>query len=611
VRIPLFWSIILAIFAVAAVLAFSVQPHSRHLEPFLVLKSQGPQAQALKNQPILTLSFEARPDSDTRLALMAPAHYGELRASVNGTAIAQKPLRQHMHISRYHSLYEAEIPENLVRSGTNELKIERLGSMRFVGVPDVYVGPVEALRRFGDHQEVLITWVDRATLFVIFSGLFVTAALLFFSRKIAHYFYFFLMFALLVPQEFRQHITIFSQPLLAYITYVGLTYLILPGLSLSYWTDGPAKERQIIWALGAAAICFVAVLDLIWGLDSEKTVFARATLFIACGMSLVVWLIRRLTNRRSAMPKALRVVFAFASAFSLGYVVAMVTLFGNVTATTRLLLVCFTNIAEAIAFMGLLATAAIYEFRAYQKTLAQNSHLKTIVSGRLLDLEDEAQRLKTQITSSAVTEERQRFTRDIHDGIGGQLLSLLLKARNGTLTPEEAETEVAHSIADLRLITAALDSSEDGLAAALESFAQRAKDQLDGADMILDWRLGSGFEAVHLDPRTVLEVLRWLQEGLTNAIRHSGGTLVTIHAALDNENNHVQIQLSDNGRGSCELGQKPAGRGIPNMAARAARLGGTFSIGKEQVGTALSLRFPYTSLAGAMLPSRLGADLHV
>jgi signal transduction histidine kinase len=595
VRIPIFWFILIVIYAFAGVVAFGVQPERRDLEPYHVLKSQGVDAAKIKNQVILPFNYVYDPRDSAPIAIMAPAHYGELSISLNGVKIVPLPARRHMQISRYHKLYEADIPEGLLQVGSNSVVMERQGSMRLVGVPDVYIGPKATLRAFGNHQEVLITWVDRATLIIVLMGVLVTAALLFFSRKIAHYFYFFLMFALLIPQEFRQYITIFGHPLMSYMTYIGLTYLILSALSFSYWTDGQPRERHLVCVLGIAALTIVAGMDFIWGLDSEKTVGARSSLFIAAGVAMVVWLTRRLTRQTKAMSQELVIVFAFASAFSLGYVIAMVTLFGDVSATTRLFLVCLTNIAETLAFGGLLATAAVYEFGTYRKDLAQNAHLKTIVSGRLLHLDGEAQRLKTEITTSAVTEERQRFTRDIHDGIGGQLLSLLLKARSGNLTPDQAETEVASSIADLRLITAALDSSDDGLAFALESFARRATDQLDAADMTLEWHMHAGFDALRLDPRTVLELLRWLQEGLTNAIRHSGGTKVTIDCQVTKDPRAIQLTLRDNGNGFTPVANQKSGRGIPNMAARAERLGSVFAIDGANTGTTLTLTLPLLS----------------
>lgn len=257
-----------------------------------------------------------------------------------------------------------------------------------------------------------------------------------------------------------------------------------------------------------------------------------------------------------------------------------------------------TNIAETTAFIGLLATASWYELRTYRRDVGQKARLGGIISGQLLQLDEDTSRLKFEIESRAVSTERERFTRDIHDGIGGQLLTLLLKARNGSLTPQQAETDVSSCIADLRLITAALDAGDDGLECALSSFADRARDQLDAADMTIEWHLGAGFDTIHTDPRHILELLRWLQEGLTNAIRHSGGTHVGIICTISEDQCHMDLRLHDNGHGY-KLMDTQSGRGLVNMEQRATKLGGVFTMSCAPTAdireTVVALRIPLTS----------------
>ena len=72
----------------------------------------------------------------------------------------------------------------------------------------------------------------------------------------------------------------------------------------------------------------------------------------------------------------------------------------------------------------------------------------------------------------AILEERQRFTRDIHDGIGGQLVSLLLRARRGKLGKNEMIQEIQSGINDLRLIVDSMDHVGDDLSSALVSSKQ-------------------------------------------------------------------------------------------------------------------------------------------
>lgn len=603
-RLSIFWQILAAIYIFAAAVAYFVQPASQTLSPYLVINSQQSKNVVVQSDGSFKVTFDSTALTGTPLAIMAPAHYGELSLRLNDAAVRQLPQRPHMQISRYHKLYEADVPAGIIKTRDNILEVQRTGSMRDVAIPDVYVGPKTQLRAFGDRQELLITWVDRVTLIIILMGLVVTAALLFFSRKIAHYAYFFLMFALLLLQEFRHHIYIFSQPLMSFMTYLGMAYLLLSALSFSHWTNGPPRERTFVLGLATLALGIVFLIELSWGLDNIATVPARTAVFCISGIAMLTWFTRRLSRRLGTMPPELIMIFGFASAFSLGYLIALITLFGDISAPLRLFLVCFTNIAETLAFSGLLATAAIHEIGAYRRELAKNERMASLVSGRVLYLDEEAQRLKSEITSSAVIEERQRFTRDIHDGIGGQLLSLLLKARSGTLTHDQAENEVSRSIADLRLITAALDASDDGFAFALRRFGDRARDQLDAADIALVWQMSDGFDLLRLDPRNVLEILRWLQEALTNAIAHSGANVVTIACSTSNTTPlHLKFEISDNGAGFrvpdpvVSMAGK-AGRGLANMADRARRLGGIHQLDSSSTGTKLSLQIPLTGMMG-------------
>ena len=246
-------------------------------------------------------------------AVLAPAHYGGIELTLNGVKIDQAPQREHGQISRYHSMYEAPLPDGVLKSAGNLLEIRRTGPMRAMGIPDIYIGPVQKLDALADQYEARLTWVDRATLFILLMGLIVTSILLFVSRKIAHYAFLFATFALLLPLEFRDHITIMSHPLMSFMTYIGLIYLALSALSFSYWTDGSKSERRCIYYAGIFTLIVVALIDVIWGLDSSKTVIARSALFVVCGIALVAWMARSLIKKRDALSPQLIVLFCFCS----------------------------------------------------------------------------------------------------------------------------------------------------------------------------------------------------------------------------------------------------------------------------------------------------------
>ncbi len=71
-------------------------------------------------------------------------------------------------------------------------------------------------------------------------------------------------------------------------------------------------------------------------------------------------------------------------------------------------------------------------------------------------------------------------------------------------------------------------------------------------------------------PRDVLQVFRILQEAVTNALKHSGGSAMQVMVGQETDG-AVRITISDNGKGGASVGD--AGRGLSNMRSRAQSIG--------------------------------------
>ncbi|MBX9728486.1 MAG: hypothetical protein K2X31_06230 [Sphingopyxis sp.] len=537
----------------------------------------------------LSAQFDGSGLAEQPLLLMIPAHSGEVAVTINGQRLERLPGEPHSSISRYHTLSLYTVPDGLVGASENRLMVERRGVMRFLAVPDVLIGPKPAIDRLAAQQRYLLSWVDNATLIAMALGVVVSLLLLFLSRRIAHYFYLMLTFALLLLLEFRDHVSLWGHPLVSYIHYFGLTYLLLSALSFSHWTEGDRRERRVIWsAFGTIAILNIGT-DWAWGLHSEATTGFRSAIFLIPSAMLLAWVLFRLVRRVRQVQLAGTLVFACLAAFSSAFGVAMITLWGGpVSVEQRLWLVCFTNSAEVTAFIGLFCAAGTHEVMRYRSTLQQRGKLDLIASGTLLELDEDIERLKREIEGQAIRDERQRFTRDMHDGIGGQLLSLLLKARTGTLDPERLEREIARCISDLRLITAALEAGHDSLNGAVATFRARTEEQLKLAGMSLDWSCEGDLDALNASPHVALELLRILQELVTNAIVHSGTrTLaISINRTSVADEDMLAVRVTDFGTDFMPERAHISGRGLANMQARARRLGGTVTIARSASGGA-------------------------
>jgi signal transduction histidine kinase len=228
-----------------------------------------------------------------------------------------------------------------------------------------------------------------------------------------------------------------------------------------------------------------------------------------------------------------------------------------------------------------------------------NEDLQSKLSAREAELEQSYFERNQMQRQAAIAEERQRIVRDMHDGIGGQLLGLLMRVKHRSIDSDKIEMAVSDSLNDLRLMVDALDVTDLHLSDALINFERRARAQL--AESSISLRVDDALDqpisplhaasAIALGPTATLHVLRILQEGLSNAQRHSGASLICLRCHREADESLV-LALADNGKGLAD--PLATGRGIVNMRNRAQLIGASLQIGRSQEfgGTEIVLRIP-------------------
>jgi signal transduction histidine kinase len=94
-----------------------------------------------------------------------------------------------------------------------------------------------------------------------------------------------------------------------------------------------------------------------------------------------------------------------------------------------------------------------------------------------------------------------------------------------------------------------------------------------------------------LDASSSLQILRILQESITNVLKHARATRVRIATAVDSD---VTVTIADDGVGFDPARAEAAGggRGLRNLRHRAAKLGGDVEIQSNGEGTTVMLRLP-------------------
>jgi signal transduction histidine kinase len=97
-----------------------------------------------------------------------------------------------------------------------------------------------------------------------------------------------------------------------------------------------------------------------------------------------------------------------------------------------------------------------------------------------------------------------------------------------------------------------------------------------------------------------LQILRILQEAVTNIVKHAEADVITVKTGFTPEENGagvIRIQVRDNGKG---LGDKSddkhsaAGYGRQSMNRRAQDLSGSVTVQSDNSGTAVMLDIPVT-----------------
>jgi signal transduction histidine kinase len=189
--------------------------------------------------------------------------------------------------------------------------------------------------------------------------------------------------------------------------------------------------------------------------------------------------------------------------------------------------------------------------------------------------------------------ERERLTREMHDGLGGQLVSVLSMIERGHTTPSEVSEALRRAIDDLRIVIDSLDPDATDLPTSLGQLRARLEPLLRRNGIDLRWRVDDipGLET--FPPEAVLSLLRIIQEAVTNTLRHANADSVELKITPSGiEPRVLHICVRDDGRG---LPGKihSGGHGISNMKSRAEELGAVLRFQGTSSGTQIDLTIPF------------------
>ncbi|MEU8347569.1 histidine kinase [Spirillospora sp. NPDC048832] len=196
---------------------------------------------------------------------------------------------------------------------------------------------------------------------------------------------------------------------------------------------------------------------------------------------------------------------------------------------------------------------------------------------RMWDMHRETHAARDALARLAVTEERLRFSRDLHDLLGHSLSLIAVKSelamRMAGTDPERAGAEMA----DVR--HAAREALREVRAAVSGYRAVELDAELAGVRAVLEAagvRCEAGAPPDGLPPE-VRSVLAWvIREGATNVIKHSEARRCAI--SITSHGGSVVLEMVNDG---ARAAGGPGGSGLTGLAERAAVLGGEVAFGRR------------------------------
>ena len=202
-------------------------------------------------------------------------------------------------------------------------------------------------------------------------------------------------------------------------------------------------------------------------------------------------------------------------------------------------------------------------------------------AARIVDLEKE----------TALAEQRETIMRDMHDGVGGHLVSVLAAIDRPDVAPESVKEVIQGALIDLRLMIDSLDIDSGDLSMLVGALRDRMQRVLASAGLQSNWTVEEVPEVAGMTPHKSLQVVRIIQEAIANAVKHAQADRLDIRLFHDAAAMAINVTVADNGKGFREVSGN--GHGLKNMQTRAQEIGATLAVYRnDEGGTTVSLIMP-------------------
>jgi two-component system NarL family sensor kinase len=168
-------------------------------------------------------------------------------------------------------------------------------------------------------------------------------------------------------------------------------------------------------------------------------------------------------------------------------------------------------------------------------------------------------------------EERKRISRELHDGIGAGLIAAKFKL--SSKTAPDAYSMIEKTIKEIRDLSHQLIPPEiegQNIKQSLEGYISTIKEDL---PFNIEWISVGEFDEVR--PEVKISIYRIVQECISNVIKYSKATELTVQLLEDGDN--ITLMVEDNGKGFI-VSNNNSGIGLNNIESRVNDLNGVLEV---------------------------------
>jgi signal transduction histidine kinase len=505
---------------------------------------------------------------------------------VNGVSLGTTGSMGNPPSSNWYTPLLFTVPPSLWKVGDNAVEVRVRGdNVSRSGLGPVWIGPARIVGRMHNQRWwVQVMGVHSANVGLVMLGLFLVVLWLRDPSQSAFGF----IGQAAVLWGVGSSATIVPDPFLNQVLWDSLSFICIvwAQLSLCVFFLRFAERR---WTRAEQALACFALLDplVVFVLPSQRLVgLTYVVIYMVALVGFTVALWHAYQTRRPD-----RNLFAFGCLVAIPAAAHDVALQLNQLPLESVYLLPYGG----PVLVGCMAFTVAGDYARSRQALDDLNHdLLANIERRESELRESFQRVSALEQAQAVSAERARILRDMHDGVGAHLTTAL-RQLNPT-TPQAV---------DLRMVTRILRESLDQLKLSIDAMSMPPGDVV-GLLASLRFRMAPRFKAAGLAlrwdvgdlpewPAGTQPALRQLQyilfEAMSNVMQHAGAQEITLRAHVQDGN--LLLVVHDDGQGLSSPGAKPEGHGSQTMRSRAGTIGaGIEFVSPPQGGYEVRLTLP-------------------